>query len=218
MADINNPAVYSPVLKALIESKLKDKKFTHKNWGDDDLLTFRSTVRSFYRSEQNGNCAFCKGPVSLQSAANCHIEHIVPKSRRPEFIFEPKNLCVICADCNEIKRSQETETKIPDTLTKGDDAKRYPRSSNAFLIVHPHFDEWKLHIIKFGELYVDLSDKGAFTIGACVLNRKLREFGWEAVVTDEATLRGAVEAWLKATDTILAARALQLMKRLLVTI
>lgn len=218
MADIDTPAVYSSTLKALVEGKLKDTNFTHKSWGEDDLLSFRSMVRAHYRSIQKGNCAFCKGPVSLQSAANCHIEHIVPKSRRREFIFEPKNLCVICADCNEIKRSQETEAKIPDTLSKGDKAKLYPRSSNAFLIVHPHFDEWDQHVIKFGELYVDLSDKGSFTIGACVLNRKLREFGWEAVITDEASLRIAAETWLNATDSILAARSLQIMKRLLITI
>jgi hypothetical protein len=218
MADIDNPVVYSRADKDLIEEKLKDPKFTHRNWSDDDLLNFRSVVRRHYRSEQHGICAFCKGPVSLQSAANCHIEHIVPKSRRLEFIFEAKNLCVICADCNEIKRSQETETKIPDTLTKGDDAKLYPRSSKAFLIVHPHFDEWDKHIIKFGELYADLSDKGAFTIAACILNRRLREFGWEVVVTDEISLRSAAEIWLKATDSIVATRALQVMKRLLVTI
>ena len=218
MPDINIAMAYSPEFKSLSRLKIEDPAFIHKNWGDDDLQDLRSAIRSYYREVQRGKCAFCRGPLSLQSAANCHIEHIVPKSKRREFIFEPKNLCVICADCNEIKRAQETQAQIPDTLTKGDAAKLYPRSSNAFLIVHPHFDEWADHIIKFGELYVDLSDKGSFTIGTCVLNRKLRTFGWEAIVTDEASLRTAAETWLNATDNILAARALEIMKRLLITV
>jgi 5-methylcytosine-specific restriction endonuclease McrA len=218
MADINSPVTYTKPVVAFLKNKLEDTTFTHKNWSEDDLQDYRRLIREYYRTVQNGSCAFCKAPVSLRSAANCHIEHIVPKSKRREFIFEPKNLCVICADCNEIKRSQETEATIPDTLTNGGKAKLYPRSSKAFLIVHPHFDVWDDHVIKFGKLYVDLSDKGAFTIGACVLNRELRKFGWEVVVTDEAALRDAATKWLNAKDNITAARFLQVMKRLLVTV
>jgi len=218
MADIKTPITYPKPVATFLNDKLNDANFTHENWGDDDLKDYRRLVRNHYRNEQIGSCAFCKGPVSLRSASNCHIEHIVPKSKRKEFIFEPKNLCVICADCNEIKRSQEIEATIPDTLTNGSKAKLYPRSSKAFLIVHPHFDDWDDHIIRFGKLYVDLSDKGVFTIGACVLNRELRKFGWQAVVTDEAALRDAATNWLNAKDNITAGRFLQVMRRLLVTI
>lgn len=218
MPDIDLPINYSSELKALIKIKLNDPLFSHKNWSDDELQDFRITVRDYYRKKQKGNCAFCMNPISLQSANNCNVEHIVPKSKRLEFIFEPKNLCVICADCNEIKRNQETEIKIPDTLTKGDKAIIYPRSSNAFLIVHPHFDIWEHHIIKFGDLYADLSDKGAFTIRVCILNRKLREFGWEAIIADEADLRIAAESWLKAPNNIIGGRWLQILKRLLITV
>lgn len=217
MADINAPIVYSAEFQAIIKEKLADPSFKHQNWKEDDLLAFRSVVRDYYREVQLGNCAFCKGPASIRSAQNCQVEHIVPKSIRREFIFEPKNLCVICADCNEIKRAQEVMAQIPETLVKGDGVKRYPKSSKAFLIVHPHFDDWDHHIIKFGQLYVDLSDKGSFTISACVLNRKIRKFGWEAVITDEGALRSAVEAWLTAKDSITAGRYLQIMRRLLIT-
>lgn len=215
MADINQPISYTPLVRDFLKKKLEDVNFTHKNWGDPDLEVYRSTVREYYRVAQNGKCAFCKEFISLQSALNCHIEHVVPKSKRLEFIFEPKNLCVICADCNEIKRAQEIESSIEDTLTRGGEAKLYPRTAKGFLISHPHFDDWDRNIITFGKLYVDLSDKGNFTIGVCKLNRRLRKFGWEAVVTDEATLRKAAMEWLSAKDTLVAGRALQVMKRLL---
>ncbi|MBP0605728.1 MULTISPECIES: HNH endonuclease [Burkholderia] len=218
MADIKNPIAYSPEIRKMVDAKLADPTFNHTNWGDDDLADFRKLVRDYYRTVQVDTCAFCKGPLSSQSALNCHVEHIVPKSLRREFIFEPKNFCAICADCNEIKRSKETEATEPDPLSRGKHVKQYPRSSGAFLIVHPHFDDWDLHLIKFGALYLDLSDKGVFTIGACNLNRKLRKFGWEAVIVDDATLREAAEKWLNTRDPIAAARSLQALRRLLVII
>jgi len=218
MADINSPISYSDVVRDLLKSKLSDSLFTYKNWGDEDLATYRKDVRDYYRKIQQGFCAFCKAGLSLTSAANCHVEHLVPKSKRQEFVFEPKNLCVICADCNEIKRAKEIEAVEPDSLARGSKVKRYPRTSGAFLIVHPHFDIWEDHIVAFGRLFVDLSDKGHFTIGACTLNRRLREFGWDAVVTDESALRAATTEWLNATDTLTAARQLQIMKRLMVLV
>jgi 5-methylcytosine-specific restriction endonuclease McrA len=216
MADINSAIVYSSATQKFLTDKLSDNSFTYRNWSDDDLLDFRVTVRDYYRAVQSGRCAFCKAPISLTSAANCHVEHLVPKSKRREFVFEPKNLCVICADCNAIKRAKEVEAIEPEALTRGRKVRLYPRSSGAFLIVHPHFDVWDEHIVGFGQFFVDLTDKGNFTIGACVLNRKLRKFGWEAVITDDATLREAATGWLDAKDSIASTRWLQIMKRLLI--
>jgi len=215
MADISTPVVYSKQDAAKLKAKLIDALFTHNNWSDDDLATFRATVREYYRTAQNGLCAFCKSDISLRSANNCNVEHIVPKSLRREFIFEPKNLCVICADCNEIKRAKEILADIPNPLSKTQ-AKLYPRSSKAFLIVHPHFDKWDDHIINFGSLYLDLTDKGNFTIGACTLNRRLRKFGWEAVIASDADVRAAASEWLNATDAIIASRKFSILKRLIV--
>lgn len=133
-------------------------------------------------------CAYCRNPVSLTSAQNAHVEHIAPKSKYLKFIFEPKNLCVICADCSAIKQNQEV-LDSPDTIKRK--TRRYPRSSSAFRIVHPHFDKWDDHILKVHGFFVDRTPKGHFTIGACVLNRKLRQFGWAPSLTDNA---GAVKA------------------------
>lgn len=218
MADINTPVSFSGAIQTLVDSKLNDGSFSFRNWGDEDLEDLRKVVRDHYRTEQRGTCAFCRAAISLHSADNCHVEHVVPKSKRPEFIFEPRNLCVICADCNTIKRDKEVTASEPDPLTNGAQVKRYPRSSGAFLIVHPHFDSWEEHIARFGSLYVDLSDKGHFTIGTCMLNRVLRKFGWEAVITDSAALRDAASTLLTATDPIVYGRALAALKRLLVTI
>ncbi|PIB30427.1 hypothetical protein BFP78_13305 [Gaetbulibacter sp. 5U11] len=179
MADIQSSIVFSEETDAIISKKWADPSFSHLNWSEDELLPLRKETRNYYRSLQKGFCSYCKQNVSLISASNGHIEHIVPKSIHLEFIFTPKNLCVICADCNQIKREQETLGNIPDTLKKVSTAKKklYPRSSGAFKIVHPHFDNYDEHILIVKGLYVDKSTKGHFTIGVCKLNRKLHVFG-----------------------------------------
>lgn len=217
MIDISSPVVFTSDMQALINLKLSDPSFTHENWGDDDLLEIRQHIRNHYRTEQLGICAYCKKDVSLQSAMNCHIEHIAPKSIYRNFIFEPKNLCVICADCNEIKREQEVMRDIPDTVNRGGTRKYYPRSETAFKIVQPHFMQYEKHIDVFNGFYVDRTPEGHFTIGACVLNRRLRKFGWEKPY-DNAEVSDAMNKYLALTDPLERERALRVIKRLLIRV
>ncbi len=216
MPDILATVEYSQELRALVDAKLNNPNFTYTNWSDDELLGLRSSVRKFYRNEQKGKCAYCKNPVSLQSASNCHVEHIVPKSLYLYFIFEPKNLCVVCADCNEIKREQETRGEIPDTLKNCAKRVLYPRSSSAFKIVHPHFDNYTEHIQIIGEYYMDKSLKGHFTIGACRLNRKLYQFGWEKEIVSESVVLDLMSSYIDDDNTIHRHKILNKLREILI--
>lgn len=217
MSDIKSPVTFTSDLLQTIASKMESPLYTHRDWGAPELEVVRSYVRNHYRTEQNGFCAYCKGVVSIQSANNCHVEHIAPKSKYQNFMFEPKNLCVVCADCNEIKRELEVANEEPDTLQKGKGKKRYPRTSSAFKIVHPHFDVWEQHIQKFGSFFGDKTDKGHFTIGACKLNRHLRRFGWESEY-DDAEISADARAYLDNPNPVGRAQALRKLKEKLVLI
>lgn len=214
MADINNAAAFSVEHASAILKVKSTPGFNHKMWSCEELEGVRSTIRNHYKIEQNGRCAYCRNPVSLRDALNCHVEHIVPKSIHSDFIFEPKNLCVICSDCNAIKRNQEVLENIPNTVPRT--PALYPRSSGAFLIVHPHFDNWDDHIIIFGKYYADKTQKGHFTIGACELNRHLRKFGWEPPLVNDAEVRDAMNCYLNNTDGFAKAAALTRLMRMLV--
>ena len=218
MEKINNHVQFDAEMTKQIDSKLKDSQFTHKNWGNSDLENIRCHIRNFYRNEQKGICAYCQGPVSLRSASNCHVEHIAPKSIYPSFIFKEKNFCVACADCNEIKREQETLGEEPDTVVNGAARAQYPRSSSAFKIVHPHFDVYSDHIVIFNGYYVDCSLKGNFTIGACKLNRRLYEFGWEEPLVSEVEISEMMNQYLDSEDSIEKNDKLQKLKRTLITV
>lgn len=214
MADINNAASFSAEHEISIQKVKSTPGFNHKMWSCDELEDVRSSIRNHYKTEQKGLCAYCRNPVSLRDALNCHVEHIAPKSIHLNFIFEPKNLCVICSDCNAIKRNQEVLGAIPNTVKI--DPILYPRSSGAFLIVHPHFDNWDDHIIIFGKYYADKSEKGHFTIGACELNRHLRKFGWEPPLVNDEDVRDAMNCYLNETDSFVKTAALMRLTRMLV--
>ncbi|MFM0218122.1 HNH endonuclease [Paraburkholderia caledonica] len=209
MSDINEPVALSDELVALVQKKKDDATFTYKDWSSADLEPLRSFIRRHYRKVQKGRCAYCRRDVSLTSAANCHVEHIAPKSKYPQFIFEPKNLCVVCADCNEIKREQEVSQIEPDTVTPRKNRKAYPQSSNGFLIVQPHYDEYDEHILIYRGFYIDRSAKGHFTIGACKLNRRLREFGWDEEIVENDALMEATQKLIDAEDKPTKMAALQ---------
>lgn len=52
-------------------------------------------------SETHGKCAYCESKI--RHIAPGDIEHIVPKSARPELWFEWENLTLACPRCNTLK-------------------------------------------------------------------------------------------------------------------
>lgn len=176
MPDIMESIVLSEDSLKAIEDTIAVPTYTFRDWSSDLLKGVRSEIRNFYRTQQKARCAYCRNVIT-KSASGCHVEHIVPKSKYTEFMFTPKNLCVICPDCNEIKREKEVSNNLEEMLKK--EPKRYPHSSSAFLIYHPHFDDYEDHIIQIDGYYIDRTDKGATTIKMCTLNRRVREFGFE---------------------------------------
>jgi len=177
MPIINNYISYSDATKNKIAEIKVEPGYSHTRWKDEDLEQVRSEIRNFYRREQRGSCVYCRGEISLRGAMNASVEHIAPKSLYVHFMFEPKNLCVICADCNEYKSNRE----VIEDLVSGNPARKYPTESARYRIVHPHIDEYNEHIVKAGFIYMERTKKGGHTIYLCNLNRWIHNFG----VSDE---------------------------------
>ena len=130
-------------------------------------------------------------------------------------MFEAKNLCVICADCNLIKRDQEVSNQIEDTLNNPERRSRYPRASSAFKIIHPHIDEYDEHIIHRGRIYIDRTDKGLFTISTCKLNRYFHQFGMDDESVNDVELREIMTSFLDSTSILEQARILNRLREIL---
>ena len=173
MPIVNDPVILSEESLAIIKDKVKEPGFSHTNWSDKDLESVRCEIRDHYRDVQRLSCVYCQGPVAMRSASGAPVEHIVPKSQHLGFIFEPKNLCVICPDCNEYKGKREVLAEPVLVAHRVN----YPTDRMAFRIMHPHYDVYDDNIIKSNRLYVECSDKGGYTIYICNLNRFFRKFG-----------------------------------------
>lgn len=174
MPIINRPIEYSAQSADIIERKKNSAGFRHEMWSDEDLELVRREIRDYYRNEQRLVCAYCRARVANRSAAGAPIEHIVSKSSNINFIFEPRNLCVVCPDCNEYKGKREV---LVEPVTKSRNIYKYPEKTEDFRIVHPHYDDFDDHIMQANRIYVECSDKGGYTIYVCNLNRFYREFG-----------------------------------------
>jgi len=211
MADIENQYVFSTADLSVIEN-IKQGEYSHLSWGDESLAEVKRNIREFYRGEQRGICAFCKNDLSLRSASNCTIEHIIPKSKKLEFMFTGKNLCVICADCNEIKRAQDVINDIPDVIDNITRRVKYPISGAVFKIVHPHYDSWSEHILRIGRAYIDKTNKGINTILICKLNRFFHRFEVGDEYINEPDLHALMEEYLNCQQPLRKAELLLQIK------
>lgn len=198
MPHINDCYSFTKIEQKTIKD-LMDQGFNYRDWGCDDLQEIRSNIRRFYRDVQRGLCPYCMKAISLHAAGNAHVEHILPKSLFQSFIFEPKNLCVICADCNTAKNNGNAINDDEMDTCNGA-AQTYPRSTKRFKIVHPHIDEYSEHIVRTGIFYVDKTPKGHFTIGICKLNIATHKYGHEEGVIDDFDYFQMMQKFQSGTD------------------
>lgn len=160
---IVNRIVYCATSAALINRYQADADKDSKYWGHDDVTPVRKEIKNHYIKEQQHLCCYCGIPDPSNHGSDWDVEHVVPQQSRPDFMFTQENLAVACKECNSFKSAKET---LVDPS-----ASSYPSASDAFLIVHPHFDDWTDHILRDHLTYASFTDKGKWTIKECRLNR-----------------------------------------------
>lgn len=133
------------------------------DWEDNRLTPFRHRVRDYYLDLQNRRCIYCRTKIKTGQAP-AEVEHIVAKSNRPEWMYEPFNLAVVCKSCNTKKSTKKILTDK--------DTPQLPHDSTQYKIIQPHIDRYSEHInILDGIFYEGLTDKGKETIKTCELFR-----------------------------------------------
>lgn len=144
------------------EQKIVTDKFAvHADWGKACFNGIKSNIKKHLRKEQNNKCCYCKQELGTDLKA-VDIDHIIAKSIRVDFTFEPINLALSCPACNTIKGDKNIIKK---------DRKNYPKNGDAFSIIHAHFDDYSEHIKIDKCLYIPHTEKGSHTITICGLYR-----------------------------------------------
>lgn len=160
-----------------------DKK-NYQLWNDEsnkDVQAFRSLVRTHYLSDQKLTCFYCKQYIFSTHGLHWQVEHILPKSVFPQFLFEPRNLVVICPDCNREKGDQNPHVNGNRACSQV----AYPSTSGRFKIIHPLYDTYEVHIERVSANHCDYPDhyflkantpKGKATVKMYDLNRFYQDF------------------------------------------
>lgn len=143
MLNLNNPIVYTDEEKKLVAKLLEVKegekpKTGSEIWeiGTKEVNALKGRISEWTLTEQMARCAYCE---RMLEQGTTFIEHLVPKSKHREFVFEPENLFSACGRCNYsgIKGAKETA----DLPLQPDYRK------NVFQIVHPYIDDTDKEIV-----------------------------------------------------------------------
>ncbi|MBB6113555.1 hypothetical protein F4826_000433 [Rahnella inusitata] len=204
---INRPIVYSVIAQAHVDTFTGDA--THWDGMCAVRKAFRKEVRDYYRDEQGFTCPYCGRLREEFHGGQWDIDHIIPKSSHPEYIYTPRNLAVTCKDCNTYKSNK---SPLLSPLDRGEP---YPNNTNSYKIIHPHFDPYHNHLRlardNNGRSYHEvITDKGRETFHVCHLIRfsealsgtseYVPELGTEIGITDDFS--EAVQMWLADFDAL----------------
>lgn len=164
----------------------------HKIWNETTgpIVSLRASVRKHYLEQQGYKCAYCRMLKRENHGLSWDVEHIVPKSEHPRFLFEPENLALACKECNLSKLDQKV---LARALRKN---APYPRDKESYTIIHPHYDKYEDHmeIAGFGGKVIYMpknQNKGKETFIMCNLVRFSYDYGeWKDfsyVITKEVS-------------------------------
>jgi uncharacterized protein (TIGR02646 family) len=151
------PFVFTPEELVVI----RDNCTNHLDWTKPDLAPIKTRLKAYLRIQQNNKCCYCMRELSWEPMG-IDIEHILPKSKYFDYMFEPRNLALSCKHCNTNKGSQHV---LHNTTIS-----RYPRTNQNIKIVHAYYDLWTDHIDLVGYcVYYPKTKRGSVTSTMCGL-------------------------------------------------
>lgn len=119
----------------------------HKSWSDKDfkelktLKVVKDKIKDFHIQATDERCCYCGGNIHNVHRVTLDIEHILPKSIFPQYMFTTKNLSISCKRCNLTMKG----TKV-NFLTSDFNDKHIFRSKY-YKFIHPNLDNYDAHLL-----------------------------------------------------------------------
>src|SRR5689334_13065097 len=110
------------------------RSYLLKNWisNKKGIKSFKKNIRQYLEPKQKERCAYCR--QYLQSSGKGeHLDHIIAKSARPQWMFVSLNLIITCSGCNTPKNASRVLDYPFNRRTVN-----YPNLSIAFKIFNPY--------------------------------------------------------------------------------
>lgn len=143
-------------------------------WNNENLIGIKARIKEYYLNYNNYECCYCRKNFIGEFSMVIDIEHILPKKKYSDYMFDLENLNIACKRCNmNIKRDRtdfivDIATIIPDY-----------KLSSKYYFIHPNFDNYFEHMDYFVVIknekkiikYTPLSEKGKFTYDYFLLQK-----------------------------------------------
>lgn len=105
-------------------------------WNNDKVADIKVKIKKHYRDlYEIEACCYCRRDFRDEHNIVIDIEHVLPKSRYAEFIFEMDNLNISCKRCN-MKIKREKHDFVVNVATIRNNFK----ISQQYKFIHPNFD------------------------------------------------------------------------------
>lgn len=135
-------------------------------WENKKLDDIKTKIKDYYRHKHHECCCYCHRNLHGEFSMVIDIEHILPKSLFPKFMFDLENLNIACKRCNMNIKRDNTDFVVDINTIKSN-----YRQSHQYYFIHPNFDvyhdhmSYECHIKNHIKLikYTHLSDKGKYT-------------------------------------------------------
>ncbi|AOA58482.1 HNH endonuclease [Acinetobacter larvae] len=140
-----------------------------------ELAPLRLNLRNHYLAQQKNRCCYCKMLKQEKHGCTWDVEHIVPKALFPSFLFEKQNLSLSCKECNDEKSDKSVFSNHSYKY------KKYPKESDKYSIIHPHFDKYSEHMRILQSpsgkiMHIPITNKGKTVFNHCNLLRFTMQF------------------------------------------
>lgn len=140
------------------------------NWESQKkgIISFKKNLRIHLESKQKERCAYCRQYLQASGKGE-HLDHIVAKDTKPQWMFTSLNLILSCSGCNTPKKASLVLNNPYNRR-----ALNYPDISTAFKIFNPYYDKWSDHFLIDDDIFIQAKpgSKGDFTISTCHLFRE----------------------------------------------
>jgi 5-methylcytosine-specific restriction endonuclease McrA len=169
---IFNYTINVSYMPALVEENAIDSftSYNIKNWESrkNGIKSFKKNIRLHLEPKQKERCAYCRQFIQASGKGE-HLDHIVAKDDRPQWMFISQNLVLSCSGCNTPKNATLVLNSPHSRRTVN-----FPDISAAFKIFNPYYDIWSDHFIVDDEIFIQAKPgtKGDFTMKTCKLFRQ----------------------------------------------
>ena len=145
-----------------------------KIWDDDTLGPIKRKIKTHCLVKTTHQCCYCRKDFTGEFNMVMDIEHVLPKSKYGDFMFEVFNLSVSCKRCNMMIKGERIDFLVDPILVFNQ-----PEDSSQYLLSHPNLDDY-FQNIGYNAQYIDnkkfvkfvpRTSKGQFTYEFFKLNQ-----------------------------------------------